>query len=767
MIVYSATKQQFQDDVMSNNIGNVILETYKEVTGRSTGVSEVMSWTNSLQYMDRVLSDSAIPHDAGIAIEYHIPQSSKRIDFIVTGLDVERKESAVLIELKQWQKAELTNKDAVVITRFKHGEKEVSHPSYQAWSYKRLLEDFNATVDEEKIQLFPCAYLHNYDPDGIITNDFYSEYITEAPLFLKPDATKLREFIKHHVRHGDKSQIMYRIDHGKIRPSKGLADQLSSMLKGNQEFVMIDDQKVIFETALQLARKSSATNKNVFIVHGGPGTGKSVLAINLLVKLTAEQMVAQYITRNSAPREVYEVKLTGSFKKSHITNMFSGSGSFHSVEANTFDALIVDEAHRLNAKSGMFSHLGENQVKEIINASKFSVFFVDEDQRVTLKDIGEKSEIRKHAEVLGANVIEMELESQFRCNGSDGYLAWLDEMLQIRDTANDTLEGINYDFQIFDNPQKMHDLIKEKNKEKNKARMLAGYCWKWVSANKPILKDIIIDNYQATWNLKSDGQAFIIRPDSVSEVGCIHTSQGLEVDYVGVIIGPDMIVRDGKIITVPEARASSDKSIHGWKKMVKEGHEEATRKKLDLIIKNTYRTLMTRGQKGCYVFATDPGLQDYLKSNLNPSSQVQDVDIKPVLSPYTELYVDIPLYDSIGCGDLMTADLNIQEMYPVSARLIAKGAKYFVLRTVGDSMNKLGINDGDLILCKKNYQPESGQVVVAIIGDNAALKQLKIEKDTLILNPCSTNPRHQPIKLVEGDEFQFQGVFIIKLESNQ
>ena len=170
MIVYSATKAKFQNDVMSNDIGNIILETYRNTTGRSTGASEIMSWTNSLQYMDRVLADKTISENAGISIEYHIPQSSKRIDFIVTGLDEDKNESAVLIELKQWQKAEMTNKDAVVSTRFKHGEKETPHPSYQAWSYKRLLQDFNATVDEEKIQLFPCAYLHNYDPDGILTN---------------------------------------------------------------------------------------------------------------------------------------------------------------------------------------------------------------------------------------------------------------------------------------------------------------------------------------------------------------------------------------------------------------------------------------------------------------------------------------------------------------------------------------------------------------------------------------------------------------------
>jgi DUF2075 family protein len=616
MIVYSGTKEQFQNDVMSNGIGDIIYQTYKSITGKSTGKSEIDSWTNSLQYMDRVISDPEIPGDSNVAIEYHIPQSSKRIDFILSGKDQNQRDTAVLVELKQWQEAKITDKDAVVVTRFKHGEQETSHPSYQAWSYKRLLEDFNQTVDEEDINLIPCAYLHNYEPDDVITNQFYEEYLKQAPAFLKPDAVKLREFIKTHVKYGDKDQIMYRIDHGKIRPSKNLADQLSSMLEGNEEFVMIDDQKVVYETALKLARGSSEKNKNVLIVEGGPGTGKSVVAINLLVEMTNDQFVAQYVTRNSAPREVYETKLTGSFKKSHISNLFSGSGAYHKVDPDVYDCLIVDEAHRLNEKSGMFNHLGENQILEIIKASKFSIFFIDEDQKVTLKDIGDKEEIRRWAEKEGAKVTELALESQFRCNGSDGYLAFLDNALQIRETANKTLEDIDYDFKVFDNPKELYETIVEKNKPKNKARLVAGYCWKWISKKHPELKDIVIDDFKATWNLNSHGQSWIIHPESVSEVGCIHTSQGLEVDYIGVIIGPDLIVRNGEVVTQPEERASTDKSIHGWKKLMKED-PQLIKARLDAIIKNTYRTLMTRGQKGCYIYCTDKETQEHFKNLLN------------------------------------------------------------------------------------------------------------------------------------------------------
>lgn len=616
MIVYSSTKKRFMDDVMSNDIANIVHEAFKKATGHRTSENEVRSWQNSIQYMYQVLNDQAISDGTEIAIEYHIPQSSKRIDFIVAGKNAKRDDAAILIELKQWSEATLTNKDGVVVSYVGRAEREVSHPSYQAWTYACLLEDFNQTVHEEHIQLHPCAYLHNYDQDDVITNDFYKDYIEKAPVFLKPDALKLREFIKQRVKYGTNDPIMYRIDHGKIRPSKNLADQLDSMLQGNQEFLMIDDQKVVYETALQLAAKSSEKDKHVLIIEGGPGTGKSVVAINLLVELTKKQLLTKYVTRNAAPRDVYESKLTKSFRKSHISNLFSGSGAFTETEPNLFDTLVVDEAHRLNAKSGMYQNKGENQIKEIIHSAKFSVFFLDEDQKVTLKDIGEKDEIKMWAMQLGAQVHEMKLESQFRCNGSDGYLAWLDNTLQIRETANETLEGIDYDFRVVDSPNELRDLIFEKNKKNNKARMVAGYCWKWQSKNDHTgeVKDVIIEkhDFAMRWNLASDGNLWILKPEAVNEIGCIHTCQGLEMDYVGVIIGPDLVVRNGKIISDATKRAGSDKSVHGYKKILTEDPEGA-KAIADAIIKNTYRTLMTRGQKGCYIFSTDPETQRYFK----------------------------------------------------------------------------------------------------------------------------------------------------------
>ncbi|MBC7764536.1 DUF2075 domain-containing protein, partial [Microbacteriaceae bacterium] len=565
MIVYSNTKKGYLEDV-KDYVEDKIRAGVKEKLNIDIkpGSSEYESWKNSAgAAMSYVMDTDKIPDDAGVAIEYSIPRTKNRVDFVITGLDKDYKEKVVVIELKQWTDIQMSDKDAMVFTRFKYGRSEELHPSYQAWSYATLLRGFNATVYEENIGVEPCAYLHNHVDDNVIHNRFYEDYTKKSPAFCKGDKEKLQDFIAKYVKHGDNKELLYRIDNGEVRPSKDLADSLASMLKGNEEFVMIDDQKIVYETALSLTRKSSSTNKNVLIVEGGPGTGKSVVAVNLLVATTKLGLNSQYVTRNSAPRLVYEQKLTGTLKKSEFSNMFQSTGSYMTTEPNMFDALLVDESHRLTAKSGLYSK-GENQILEIIRSSKCSVFFIDEDQRVTLKDIGSKQEIRRHAEALGATVTELSLTSQFRCNGSNGYLAWLDNKLQIRDTANTDLSDINYDFEVFDDPTRLFDTIVDKNMSNDKARMLAGYCWKWISRNEARLRDIEIGDFKATWNLNSDGQAWIIQPGSVSEIGCIHTSQGLEVDYVGVIIGPDLIVRDGKVITDVAKRASTDKSVHGY-----------------------------------------------------------------------------------------------------------------------------------------------------------------------------------------------------------
>lgn len=618
MIVYQEAKKQFLHDVRLDLIEDKIEQKVRERLHKKTASNEFMSWMNSMQYMYKVMEDKSIPDESMIAIEYRIPNSNKRVDFIVSGEDQMGRESAIVIELKQWQKMEkVESKEAIVKTNLHGRNVETIHPSYQAWSYVSMIEDYNEDVRRYKINLKPCAYLHNYrlkENDDLV-DECYEYYIDKAPVFTRGDTDRLSKFISKYIKKGN-PEVLYHIDHGRIVPSKSLQDSLSSMLRGNQEFTLIDDQKVVFERALEIVKKEE--KKKVYIVHGGPGTGKTVLAINMLVAILNMDQNVMYVTKNSAPREVYRKKLTdGKYRKAYIDNLFKGSGSFTEAISDDFDCLIVDEAHRLNEKSGMFQNLGENQVKEIINAAKTSIFFVDDFQMVTTKDIGSTNEIKKWCRYFDAEVYEDTLLSQFRCNGSDSYLSWIDNVLEINLEATDDFD-FDYDIRICDSPEEVRELILEKNKINNKSRMVAGYCWNWIKEgkNNSDIHDIQIGDFEMSWNLGSSS-TWAIDPESVNEIGCIHTCQGLEFDYVGVIIGEDLRYDDG-IITDFTKRARTDQSLKGLKGLYKKNKEEAL-KIADRIIKNTYRTLLTRGQKGCYIYCVDKDLQEYLKKRLKKS----------------------------------------------------------------------------------------------------------------------------------------------------
>ncbi len=789
MIVYQSSKEGFLNDVLTNEIENIVHQAFFEHLGRHTSKHEVLSFKNSLGYMYRIMTDDGIPDDSSISIEFQIPLTSKRIDFIISGLNEDQKEQVVIIELKQWSSAELTQKDAIVRTLLNGTVTETEHPSYQAWSYAALIEDFNETVREEEISLIPCAYLHNYKPDKVIDHPFYGEHIAKAPVFLSPDALKLREFIRKYIKYGDSMDILYKIENGRIRPSKQLADSLASMLKGNREFIMIDDQKLVYETAIDMAMKADIGKKQVLIVEGGPGTGKSVVAINLLVELTKRNLVTKLVSKNSAPREVYKTLLTGTLRRTAIDNLFGGTGSFYGVEENTYDNLIVDEAHRLNAKSGLFGNLGENQAKEIMRASKFSVFFIDDDQRIHVRDIGTKKQLEKWAREMKATVKHLKLASQFRCNGSNAYPAWLDQMLQIRETANFKLSENEFDFRVFDDPNELLATIKERNAVNNKSRMVAGYCWDWKSKNRPFMKDVIIPefNFEMTWNLTKDGSKWIIANNSVNEIGCIHTCQGLELDYVGVIIGKDLRFKNGKIITDVFERSSMDQSVKGLRNKQKQ-NDPISADLTDRIIKNTYRTLMTRGMKGCYIFCCDKDLAEYFKANIKTQGSESSEPIAPIIkiTPRIEIevnddvkYIDYLPYYSIkaACGAFGEWQIVNEEGW-VKVEGIGRLSKgMFVVKATGHSMEPL-ISDGDLCVFRAPVPGTRNNKIVLVQHNNHydsenqgsySIKQYSslkhYDKETgewmheqIILKPL--NLSYKPIILNEEDNFIVVGEFL-------
>jgi uncharacterized protein len=614
MVVYKNTVLGFCSDVETNQIADCIELAYRNSFGRKVNPSEKSSWINSMSFMERIVRRSGVANDCGVLIEYNIPTTSKRIDFIIAGYDNEKNKKFVIVELKQWQFADKTLKDGVVTSVLNGGERETAHPSYQAYSYKFFLKDYNENIYNGKINPYSCAYLHNYKenhPEPLM-DDLYKEYVNDSPIYFQDDFEKLEKFLKQHVGNGSGEEILYEIESGKIRPSKKLVDCVNTMFKGNQEFILLDEQKVAYETAFNIAIKNK--EKSVVIVRGGPGTGKSVISMNLFGGLLAKQLNTVFVAPNAAFRNVMKHKLARDEKKVRLNHLFKGSSGFYELENNVYDAVVVDEAHRLKNYSA-YQYFGQNQIEDIVKASKTSIFFVDENQIIRPEDIGSVEEIKRIANQQGATIDELELQAQFRCSGSDGYINWLDHTLGLKETANfNGWEDKKFEFIIFDDPNDLKHAIKNRQNQGFDAQLLAGYAWKWTSAREgnsdSQIEDVQIPeyNFSMPWNSRKVGSNWAINEKSNEQIGCVHTSQGLEFDYVGVIVGNDLRFDEEKLEYY--APWAFYKDIAG-KKGLKNDPE-----KLCLLVKNIYKVLMTRGIYGCYVFFQDKRLREYFKSRL-------------------------------------------------------------------------------------------------------------------------------------------------------
>lgn len=324
MIVYASSVEQFNFDVTRNHISDIIVEKMKEYNISGGQKNEYMSWINSLQFMKNVLDSKDIPLDANVAIEYQIPRTSKRVDFIISGADEYGKDNVIVIELKQWTKAEKINDERVhsVLSYTGGALRQVNHPSYQAYAYSVFIKNASATVQDGNISIIPCAYLHNYDDKYVdqLNDPIYKMWYEEAPFFVKSQYDDIQKFIKKYIKmKSSDSELLYKIDNGRIRPAKALQDCIVSVLKGNAEFVLLDDQATAFDICIDMMKDCVNDNqKRTVIIQGGPGTGKSVLAINLLKELTTRELNASYVTKNSAPREAYLKLLSKSDLKKEV-----------------------------------------------------------------------------------------------------------------------------------------------------------------------------------------------------------------------------------------------------------------------------------------------------------------------------------------------------------------------------------------------------------------------------------------------------------------
>ena len=628
MRLYENSVAGFIQEVRRNEISRKLATAFQGYYLKHPSYSEVSSWMNSSQYLANILEKT--PLDNMLVLEYELPYADKRIDCMLFGKDGTSKENVILIELKQWstvQSSEIENK---VYTFTGNAGRDVNHPAYQVRGYCLYLKDYmEIFYGKDPANLFGCSYCHNYvkkkdELDPLFETKF-DGIIKDYPVFTQEDFEDIGEYIKDKIGNGHGLEVFNRFSFSNIGPSKKLLEHVSKTIKGTEVFHLIDEQLEAYYTVVDRVKKlPSSTKKSVVIIRGGPGTGKSVIALNIMAELLSKGHTVYHATGSKAFTETLR-KILGERASSRF--IFFNSPALTRAKNNDVDILILDEAHRIRKTSNnrftrRIDRTDIPQIEQIINAAKISVFFIDDLQIVRPDEIGNTTQIRETARKFGADVFDFELKTQFRCNGSDAYIDWVNETLKIKSTGHDVLtKNDKFEFKIFESPVSLREAIVKKNQEKpNSARLVAGFCWKWSDPNPDgtLKEDIVIptgtEEFRATWEAKNEARKiakgipraalWAYDPNGVSQVGSIYTIQGFEFDYVGVIFGKDLLYDSLKKELVGNPKGSADKAV--------------IRAKENFVnyVKNTYRVLMTRGMKGCYVYFMDKDTEEYFKSKI-------------------------------------------------------------------------------------------------------------------------------------------------------
>jgi DUF2075 family protein len=615
--LYAGTSKDFIDDSVHNRIADKLKDAYFASYRRAAAPGEVNAWRNSLRAISQVF-DAGRFDDHGVLLEYELPMSSRRLDCIVTGRNEQLHDNAVIIELKQWEQCEEGDGDKIV-TFVGGAQRDVLHPSAQVGQYKMYLEDAQPVFHEERdpIALRACSYLHNYTPvknDPILAPKF-ERLIKEFPLFMADDVDPLTHHLRDHLARGDGMHALYRIQESKYCPNKKLLDHVGRLLDGRTEYLLLDEQLVAFQRVLAEARAGHMDRRTAAIlIRGGPGTGKSVIALNLLAELSRLGLNTHYVTGSRAFTNTLK-KIVGTRASSQI-KFFN---SYMTADHHAVDVMICDEAHRIRETSNdrytrRTERSGKAQVDELFHAAKVVVFFIDDRQIVRPGEIGSAKVILDAASRNNYRIFDYTLEAQFRCSGSDGFINWVNNTLEIERTAN-VLWNMDdrFDFQIVSSPEELDRKIREKLDQGNTARLAAGFCWPWSKPNRDgtLVDDVEVGTFRRPWNAKPDAgrlarnippsNLWAYDPRGIDQVGCIYTAQGFEFDYVGVIVGRDLIYHHGTG-WIGDPAASFDGPV-----------KRAKERFVDLA-KNTYRVLLTRGLKGCYVHFIDKETELFFRS---------------------------------------------------------------------------------------------------------------------------------------------------------
>ncbi|GGF27446.1 DUF2075 domain-containing protein [Hymenobacter cavernae] len=628
MRLYAGSSTNFITAAAHNAIVGQLQAAFFDYYRTEPQPNEVTSWRNSLRSVSEVFKKASLL-DHGVLLEYQLPLTSKRLDCLICGHDAQQQRQAVIIELKQWSETQPSAGPHEVVTWLGGQLSDVLHPSAQVGQYRQYLADVHTAFNDADapIQLHACAYLHNYTftaTDALLEPKF-TELVQQNPLYGENQEAALGSYLQQRLTGGNGYPVLERIDAGRYRPSKKLLDHVVGLVREQRRYVLLDDQLLVYDRVLTAVLDAQHRHtKTSILVKGGPGTGKSVIALHLLPDLLRRNLKVHYATGSKAFTE----NLRDQFgRRSH--SFFTYFSHYRLSLPNSLDVVICDEAHRIRKSSTSFRTPAAQrnnipQVEELLQVAKVSVFFIDDHQRVRPDEIGSYDSLKQAAQRLGVTLAEFKLEAQFRCSGSAGFINWLDNTLGIQRTANvlwSTQQG--YEFRIADSPVLLEKMLAKRRQQDHTARMVAGFCWPWSKpqSDGQLVNDIIIENdqfsYTRPWNAKdSDGHLapgipksslWATDPDGVHQVGCIYTAQGFEFDYVGVIVGPDLVYRQQQGGWVANKIASSDTAINNNRLSPQEALE---------YLRNTYKVLMTRGMQGCYVYFTDDETRRFFQSRM-------------------------------------------------------------------------------------------------------------------------------------------------------
>ncbi|MCD4740024.1 DUF2075 domain-containing protein [archaeon] len=624
-VIYDAPQEKFFEDVLNKRVADIIEENFREISSHRATKSEYNSWDSTADEIKRIIEKSGL-NDVYVCFEYQVPYTQKRIDCILFGKNNENKGIAVHIEMKQWQDITPLDIEGNFVETYTGGAKrKVSHPSQQVEGYHTYLINFVEIFEEDLFELIGCAYCHNYkktDGEGLFAPQ-YSKIIERYPLYTKTDISRLAEKLKNVLAKGDGFGIFNKFMRSPIKPSKKLMKQISKIVEENQqEFSLLNDQIVAKNAILHKIKQSEKQNeKNVVIIKGGPGTGKTVIALHILAELASQKKKRKifFSTKSKPLREAIKNRV-GKEAKLLFTNLNQFMPS--RVEENELDALIVDEAHRIEKTSNhRFTHKEDQtdmpQVDQLIRCAKTSIFFIDDKQQIRGPEIGSTQLIKETAEKYNCSVIEEQLVSQFRCGGSNDYLDWLESVLGHSKEKKILEKDEPFEFKIFDSPLQLYEEIKRKDNQKGiSARIVAGFCWPWSNKleNGELVKDVKINNFEMPWETHMkvnppDGYVrwyeWAYKPEGIKQVGCIYTAQGFEFDYIGVIVGPDVKYDKAKDILIGDIAETCDPIL-----------KSRDKENFDSYVRNIYRVLMSRGLKGCYVYFVDKETEEFFKSRI-------------------------------------------------------------------------------------------------------------------------------------------------------